>query len=894
MLLLHYKYGRNMHRYFFSIILFSSLLFAQSPVLTQNNAYMVTGASVTEGKFKAFATADGKLYSNYTPAFQENYQRLLTFKFAINGIDNEAAPGTDHKVYLNPVKGAFVTPLFTFGGKDPVGADMPQGGDNPIPPHVPFQVTFRVNMQPVLSAFAQHGYFTDYQGRKITREEFTGVFIAGGSEPLSWDFAALPHRKQFQLHDSDGDGIYEITLQFENTTGRVLNAEGFYEWQSSGTVANFPLFSSSSPLLNSVYTLSLEEMLQNIRPDGAFMAGAKWDGVWTRDISYSIMLSLAIIHPDACKTSLRAKVKNGIIIQDTGTGGSWPVSTDRMVWALAAYEVYLTTGDTGWLAEAYAIINKSLIADEFTVRDEQTGLMKGESSFLDWREQTYPRWMQPVSIYASQCLGTNAVYVRMYQILAAMAAQLKLDAVPYHNKAQALVASMNKHLWIERSGYYGQFLYGDKFPVLSPRSEALGQSLSVLFNIAGSKAASVVRNMPTTIYGTPVVFPQDSTLPPYHNNAVWPFVEAFRMLAAKKVHNKTALAHSMGSILRGAAMFLTNKENLVASTGSCQGTEINSDRQLWSVAGSLAIAYRVLFGMEFLRDTLVLSPYVPKGMGPELHLKNFTYGNGVYDITILGEGDHVGYCTLDGKPLTTARLVLNNPGKHVLKLTLQNRHHWEGKQQLVKNRYAPSAPIVQLTGNTFVCKNQPQAAEYRFYKNGKLKSSSRLPELTIVSGETAEDWQVSVVDASGNESFLSAPQLTGRAVAIIPAVSAGSTENFVYLTGQPGEECTFQFVTDTGGVYSVEFYYANGNGPINTDNKCAIRTLRIDGKERAPIVMPQRGVENWKEYGYSNAVLLPIQKGAHTASLSFTEINTNMNMTINTVRIAAMRLCKIK
>ena len=33
-----------------------------------------------------------------------------------------------------------------------------------------------------------------------------------------------------------------------------------------------------------------------------------------------------------------------------------------------------------------------------------TGMVKNESSFLDWRQQTYPAWMQPADIYQSENL----------------------------------------------------------------------------------------------------------------------------------------------------------------------------------------------------------------------------------------------------------------------------------------------------------------------------------------------------------------------------------------------------------------------------------------------------------------------------------------------------------
>jgi len=75
------------------------------------------------------------------------------------------------------------------------------------------------------------------------------------------------------------------------------------------------------------------------------------------------------------------KVKNNHIIQDTGTGGAWPVSSDRVVWAMAAWEIYTYTGDRKWLESAFQIILNSVNADARTIHDRQTGLMRGESSF---------------------------------------------------------------------------------------------------------------------------------------------------------------------------------------------------------------------------------------------------------------------------------------------------------------------------------------------------------------------------------------------------------------------------------------------------------------------------------------------------------------------------------
>ena len=92
-----------------------------------------------------------------------------------------------------------------------------------------------------------------------------------------------------------------------------------------------------------------------------------------------------------------------------------------MIWAIAAWEVYKSTGDMDWLKKSYNIIKNSAEDDLNTVFDKSTGLFRGESSFLDWREQTYPRWMDPKDIYSSENLGTNAVHYQAFVILAKMA-----------------------------------------------------------------------------------------------------------------------------------------------------------------------------------------------------------------------------------------------------------------------------------------------------------------------------------------------------------------------------------------------------------------------------------------------------------------------------------------
>ncbi|MHB1686540.1 MAG: alpha-L-rhamnosidase-related protein [Ignavibacteriaceae bacterium] len=694
--------------------------------------------------------------------------------------------------------------------------------------------------------------------------------------------------------------------------------EKWIEWKLSKDISNYPSYNSPDVLVDALYNHALEEMLLNIRPDGAFMAGAKWTGVWTRDISYSIFLSLAMVNPDASKTSLMAKVKNDRIIQDTGTGGAWPVSSDRLVWAIAAWEVYLSTGDNNWLKTSYKIIKNSADDDLNTVYDKSTGLFRGESSFLDWREQTYPQWMDPKDIYSSKNLGTNAVHYQAFKILAGMAKILREPSKPYLEVAQRIKDGMNKYLWMNNKGYYGQYLYGRNYFSLSPKSEALGEALSVLFNIPTmNNAKQVIEKTPVTNYGITCIYPQIPNIPPYHNNAIWPFVESYWAWASAKEGNAKSVEYALASVYRAASLFMTNKENMVAGTGDYLGTEINSDRQLWSVAGNLALVYRVIFGISLSPNSLKLHPFIPKEYNGERTLANFKYRNSILSITINGYGDKIKSMSIDGKKITGNKIPAILKGKHSILIVMNNKIGSNSSINLVEDRFSPETPAVKQKNDTLSwepIKTARQLAgkdtvEYIVYRNGKEISRTKNIEFKIAGDKVYSDYQVMAVDKNGMQSFLSEPlPASWRANderIIVQAEDGNISEQKKYpgFTGTgyvvldknlfPNQELNLNVKIPSDGVYAIDFRYANGNGPINTDNKCAIRTLKIDNITAAPIVLPQRGINEWSNWGYSNSVLVKLNKGTHTFKILFTPSDNNMNVETNTALLDFIRLTKI-
>src|SRR6185437_12659825 len=80
-------------------------------------------------------------------------------------------------------------------------------------------------------------------------------------------------------------------------------------------------------------------------PCTCFETGDKWHYVWTRDLSYAVDLGLWRFDAARARNGLYFKLsdsrvpstsKGPFVVQDTGSGGSWPVSTDRVAWFLAA------------------------------------------------------------------------------------------------------------------------------------------------------------------------------------------------------------------------------------------------------------------------------------------------------------------------------------------------------------------------------------------------------------------------------------------------------------------------------------------------------------------------------------------------------------------------------
>jgi hypothetical protein len=864
----------------------------------RDTLYTITDTSVVQGRFVAVAVTRDRIETNYPRAPRE-----VMFKFSINGQDNEFPPGTDHMIYVRPRAGKITTPVYQFGRVDRTRTPRPEEAPS-VSEEGTAQVTFRLDMRPVLASFRALGVYDPPNGPPIRARDFKGVYIVGNAEPLTWDFSALEKGSRFELTDPNRDGIYTVTLPFETMYTRPANDSGRAVWVRKRDIARFPDLVSSQRLVDALYRLSLEELVELRRDDGALMGGAKWEGIWTRDVSWGAMLAFAAIAPDEVRRSLLVKVDlSGRIIQDTGTGGSWPVSTDRMAWALAAWELFAVTGDREWLRTSYEIIRRSAEADLAVAVDPETGLFRGESSFLDWREQSYPAWMDAKDIYQSQSLGTNALHHATYRVLGRMATALGEAPARWDSIATRVRHGMNAHLWHASGGYYAQFRYGRVHLSPSPRAEGLGEALAVLYGVADdAQRVAIAQRAPVVGFGVPSFWPYIGDQPSYHNAAIWPQVVGFWTWAAADAGNGAAVEHGLGSIYRAAALFLTNKENMVASTGHFEGTELNSDRLIGSVGANLATVYRVLFGMRFEPDRLTFRPFIPRRYDGERTLRNFRYRGATLTITVRGFGDGVASAMLDGRPLAKPEIPAGLTGTHTVELTM-NGAVSPSSITVVENRAAPATPALALRAGRIVWRAVPGTVNYAVYRNGVRQALTTATQARVEQGDGLAEYQVMAVDGRGLESFLSEPirVMSREAVTLAQPIGAatdtahsgGGDDGYVELTVEANTEVQFTVEVRTAGTYSIDARYANGSGPINSGDKAAVRSLLVDGARIGSLIMPHRGADLWNDWGYSSALVVPLSAGTHTLTVTYTPVDRNMNGAVNTALVDHLRLTKL-
>lgn len=695
---------------------------------------------------------------------------------------------------------------------------------------------------------------------------------------------------------------------------------------------NGPVVKTNDSIVDYLTQMAMEETVANITKDGVFSAGANWPTAWTRDMSYAIDLSLAFLFPQTVEKSLASRVEDNIILQDTGSGGSYPVSTDRVVWGLAAYDYALVKQSDEYFRWIYEVLTKTIEYDYNVTFDKKTGLFRGESSFLDWREQTYPRWMDNVYIADSYALGTNMVYYAALKRISYLANRFsEVDSYNLWNKrAEQLKESIVKNLWLNEEKYFGAYLISHVYPFLYKGYETLGESLAIMEEIVPSQEwNNIITAVKPGKWGMSVVAPQLGNVPSYHNDAVWPFVQGYRGLAAKKAKNAYFCEYEFASMIYCATLFRTFKENYVASTYSPK-TQTNSDRQLWSDAGWLSYIYKILFGIDFVDNGIKISPFVFDSFKNGISLKNFTWNGNKMNISIQGTGDKVVSYTVNGKSVPSDYVIpYENNKVYDIKITLEKSQEFIDSYKIADIKYKFSAedvtPMVPIVSSMFEKNNlslkwrQKNNNGFDVFKNGKylktitdrnivvpaknnvdlytvISSQDNLPCLPGTPVRTDNKKNTTFYEAEnavvsgGKISQSENPETFNVSADLIATIPNGT--GFVEKWGSSeGEEIKFSCNAKKSGNYLVDFRFKNGHGPINTGEKCAVAAIYVNDELIRRVAMPQQG--NWVSWNFTVPIIVNLPKGKNTISLKIDEYCYTQHHALNHVSVDLMRLSKV-
>lgn len=746
---------------------------------------------------------------------------------------------------------------------------------------------------------------------------------------------------------SDMAYIYKLNdTQFKMTTTAMLRDNYPHDKARVVTKNNqFPTIESSSDTFDALYALAIREMVKNSvdritdhsfssSDCHCFETGKKWNYVWTRDISYSAHLALASLDQKRTFNSLMFKVSKRRgqgsdsveVVQDTGTGGSWPVSTDRVVWALAAKELlkYMQGSEREkFLKTAFTALKNTVDNDRQAVYDEDDGLYTGEQSFLDWREQTYPNWVEKNIIHVgmSKSLSTNITHFIALETVANMAMELGLigQFKHYFELASNLKQSINRYFWDEDAGLYTTFIttYLDRVKV--EKYDLLGSALAVLFDIAHTdKQKNTLANYPMVSAGASVIWPQDQQAAIYHNRGIWPFVTQYALLAAKKSKQVKIYNHLFDSMVRGAALNLSNMENFEylslgswVDDGSLSGPVVNSQRQLWSVAGMLSTYLDGIIGREIHGDTLKFTPFITEKIrntvlknSNTIKLKNLKIKSKTINIVINLPKSNSNYSNSNYfELLNKSEYKLNElQNGSTITLNIGNKKHsndsiklysinspYNMTQKEYETHFSPKTPTLYPIKNEnghpklYFNLNSRRNASVNIYRNGVLIASNikstEYDDNSAAHIHTPCYVVESQYDSTGIKSLHSEPHCLWRENSVInipvthPSIDVNGKTQYrsefdkIYLKrwGDPKDIIQFRKLSVTeSGLYAVQVNY-NNLGMINTGITSAVKKIQIiDDKtgnllKEKVFMMPHHVRERyWID---SNFITVRLQKG---------------------------------
>ncbi|MDX2024080.1 MAG: hypothetical protein SF187_27820 [Deltaproteobacteria bacterium] len=632
--------------------------------------------------------------------------------------------------------------------------------------------------------------------------------------------------------------------------------------------------------------------------EGCYKTGDAWPWVWTRNSGYAIDLAgpaLDLVRAQNTllfKLSSRANGQPGrTVVEDLGTGGGYPLSIDRATWALGARRLLaLLQGEARqrFSLLAKAALVETVMQDRANAFDQTLGLYRGETTFLNGREQSYPAWMssEPTQVAGSYALSTNVLQLQALESAVALAQEhgdiLTAQTLAAWAKALRLALATR---FENQAGGVGAFIPSLVDPAPVGRTDLLGLALAIeagVWPIEEGRAR--LSAYPQGPVGAPVIWPQSRNVPVFHNRAVWPFVLGHALRAARIVGHDAFADNSLIALFRAAALNVSNVECFDFLTGDPRPPILSGRQELWSAAAYLSMVQESLFGFELSEGAVRFRPYVTANVHRTLFSGTRTLALGdlhyrghrlsiVIDLPPLDPTVQGAYqiaaVTVNGvlvgdRPLAAAEFAPRN--RIVIRLTAPASAPRPPSMPLptsIDDTFAPATPSITnvvTRGNWLEVEfakppENPSLIRYDLRRDGALIARD-LPADTAQFVDTSAPGEAAashcyVVEArfirNGLRSHPSAPvcfwgtvqRSRVHQVSVQDLLATGGQRSTVRTSagtiavldrwGAPEDEILYPaFVAPASGQHMFQIVASNGAGPVDTGVACAVKDLIVE------------------------------------------------------------------
>lgn len=613
----------------------------------------------------------------------------------------------------------------------------------------------------------------------------------------------------------------------------VSRSEITNAWQADAVlrshVAGLPALSSSSRMADALYTKGISRYNEeNLSTLDIYLAGA-------------------ILDPERSMLTLRNMVSDGVVHRR-----GFPLETDKEAWAAAALELYYVTGSEEWLKEAYNVI---LLTHrrEYPVLRAGNGLIYGPSAYMRFGKGYFPSWMEPVDQFQTINLSTNAWYYATLNSAAQMARMLrrKLER-EWEDQASASRSAINDAFWVPAASSYGQYLYGDYYPILSPAADNYANPLTVILGIATPEMGARLMESRTMLpKGWPTVYPT----PADGETCIDPRVQTLQGIAAARTGNENALLASIGTVWR---MSLGERDH-------CQ----------WPT-----LLLRGIMGITLSEEGMAFNPTIPDKIGPNLTLSGLCYRQATLDVNIQGSGDKIASFAIDSVRQPSPVVSPATKGHHRIDIVMAgNKLSPTPASSPLADRQEPAPGMPRLywsdERNGKILNFDP-ATTYEIYLNGILSENLNAAQYSVTDSGTTIVAIVPVRNGVSGFSPRSHISAAPEARIHIPATAITprrpplhlirhreTATHYIELAARHNTRLTFYVQAPADGQYFINIAYANGT----TDT--AMRKLEVNDMYAGTLVCPAISHNDWITTRRSSTISASLRQGVNKLSLTY-------------------------